>query len=103
MESEEEIFERLARRRQQCLKYVHSQASRLSDAELETRLAEIREWETQVVDMWTRLEMDARKGDVSTPLKSTRTPAQNWFTEKVAPFFFLAQFLGAGEPTENKT
>jgi len=106
MAEEEEVFTRLVKRRKKCQSYLGGSVVKLSPAEIENRLTDIQAWENQVAEMWTRLEMDCRKGDPSAPLKQSRTPTENWMIEKVAPFFFLAQFAATHldtAQTENKT
>lgn len=109
LDKEQELSLLLKRRRERCLSFLdyvvaeqtenHGRVigavdhHRLDQVNLEDRMKEIMEWESLLIEMWTRLEMDARKGDPSFPLKSERTPAQNWVAEHVMPSAVLREFL----------
>jgi hypothetical protein len=92
--AEVRIFSTMCHKRQKCLDFLAShKVHKLSPLELQKRMNDIHEWERLLSDMWTRLEMDVRKGDLSSSLKAQRTPAENWFFEHVMPPAFLQEFL----------
>jgi len=95
--NEEFIFDRVERARKKCLNFLADTRSpkKLHQIDLIRRMQDVIEWETLLAEMWTRLEMDVRKGDPSFPLKSARTSDENWVAEHVFPAaVFLPEFLG---------
>ena len=97
---EAQVFSRLEKHRQKCCDFLMSAESK-QEVDLFTRMQEFQEWEELLVDMWTRLEIDARKGDPSFGLKNGRTPAENWIVNHVWPGLVFKDFLSLAS-SENK-
>lgn len=95
-DAEADKFSLLMHRRKKCLDFLESSSTptaKLTDQDLDRRLEEILEWELFLAEMWTRLEMDARKGDLSFPLRAKRSPVENWVSDHVLPPAVLVEFL----------
>jgi len=95
LESEKDVFSRMKCARFKCLNFLSDEklSKKLDEANLAQRVQDIVEWEKLLLEMWIRLEMDARKGDPSEVLKSKRTPEENWIVERVFPGLILPDLL----------
>ncbi len=81
---ENEIWDRLVQRRQKSKHFLETVDAPQGEL-LEPALQEICEMETLLADLWTRLEIQARKPSTITPIPHNRTLAQRWLNEVALP------------------
>ena len=78
MESEQNSFKELCKRREKCLIFVEN-CDVSGKVDLKERLKTVQKHEEHLAELWKRLEIDAVKGDPSLKLKNRGTDGENIF------------------------
>ena len=82
----------LQRLRLKCLEFLRSSNfNRETLPNIDERVVELVEFQKLLGELWKRLEMDARKGEMNAPLKHTRALENRSF--EMMPFYWIASAL----------
>jgi hypothetical protein len=100
--NEDEIWDRLEKRRQKAQLFLETIGSPRREI-LEPALQEICEIEMLLADLWTRLEMQARKPSSIQPIPHNRTLAQRWLNEVALPLAWAVELNEEGEETSKNS